>query len=38
MYFDVRTAAGYGSLSGQRLDEMRPAEDADPEDEAATAR
>jgi cysteinyl-tRNA synthetase len=27
VYFDVRTAADYGSLSGQRLDEMRPADD-----------
>ena len=32
VYFDVRTATGYGSLSRQRLDEMRPAEDADLED------
>jgi len=32
VYFDVTTAAGYGSLSGQRLAEMRPADDADPED------
>jgi cysteinyl-tRNA synthetase len=28
VYFDVRTAVGYGSLSGQRLDDMRPAEEA----------
>ena len=26
VYFDVRSAAGYGSLSGQRLEHMRPAE------------
>jgi cysteinyl-tRNA synthetase len=38
VYFDVRTAAGYGSLSGQRLADMRPAEDADPEDAAVAAR
>jgi cysteinyl-tRNA synthetase len=29
VYFDVRTDPGYGDLSGQRLAEMRPAEDAD---------
>ncbi len=29
VYFDVRSAAGYGALSGQRLDHMRPAEDTD---------
>ncbi len=29
VYFDVRTAHGYGSLSGQRLADMRPAEDTD---------
>jgi len=29
VYFDVRTADGYGSLSGQRLTDMRPAEDTD---------
>jgi cysteinyl-tRNA synthetase len=29
VYFDVRTDPGYGELSGQRLDEMRPAEEAD---------
>jgi cysteinyl-tRNA synthetase len=29
VYFDVRTAADYGALSGQRLADMRPAEDAD---------
>jgi cysteinyl-tRNA synthetase len=29
VYFDVRTAAGYGSLSGQRMADMRPAEDVD---------
>jgi cysteinyl-tRNA synthetase len=29
VYFDVRTDPGYGELSGQRLAEMRPAEDAD---------
>jgi cysteinyl-tRNA synthetase len=34
VYFDVRSAADYGSLSGQRLADMRPAEDADPEDGA----
>jgi cysteinyl-tRNA synthetase len=27
VYFDVRTAEGYGELSGQRLDDMRPAAD-----------
>ena len=37
VYFDVRTAAGYGSLSRQRLADMRPAEDADPEDRAVAA-
>jgi cysteinyl-tRNA synthetase len=31
VYFDVRTASDYGSLSGQRLDEMRSAEDAAPD-------
>jgi cysteinyl-tRNA synthetase len=30
VYFDVRTWPSYGELSGQRLDEMSPAEDADP--------
>jgi cysteinyl-tRNA synthetase len=29
VYFDVRTADGYGSLSGQRLADMRPADDTD---------
>ena len=29
VYFDVRSFAGYGALSGQRLDQMRPAEDID---------
>ena len=38
VYFDVNTAAGYGSLSGQRLAEMRPAEDADPDDRAAAVK
>jgi cysteinyl-tRNA synthetase len=28
VYFDVRSFAGYGALSGQRLDQMRPAEDS----------
>jgi len=28
VYFDVRSFAGYGALSGQRLDRMRPAEDS----------
>lgn len=28
VYFDVRTAEGYGELSGQRLGDMRPADDA----------
>jgi cysteinyl-tRNA synthetase len=28
VYFDVRSFAGYGSLSGQRVDEMEPATDA----------
>jgi cysteinyl-tRNA synthetase len=28
VYFDVRSYADYGALSGQRLDQMRPAEDA----------
>jgi cysteinyl-tRNA synthetase len=37
VYFDVHTAAGYGTLSGQRLADMRPAEDADPEDRATAA-
>ncbi len=27
VYFDVRSADGYGALSGQRLEHMRPAED-----------
>jgi cysteinyl-tRNA synthetase len=30
VYFDVRSWPSYGELSGQRLDEMSPAEDADP--------
>ncbi|MDR2929646.1 MAG: cysteine--tRNA ligase [Propionibacteriaceae bacterium] len=30
VYFDVRSWPGYGELSGQRLDEMEPAADADP--------
>src|SRR3984957_1578171 len=38
VYFDVNTAAGYGSPLGHHPDEMRPAEDAGLEDEAATAR
>ena len=29
VYFDVRSYDAYGALSGQRLDQMRPAEDAD---------
>jgi cysteinyl-tRNA synthetase len=29
VYFDVRSYPAYGALSGQRLDQMRPAEDAD---------
>ena len=29
VYFDVHSYAGYGALSGQRLEAMRPAEDAD---------
>jgi len=29
VYFDVRSYDGYGALSGQRLDQMRPAEDSD---------
>ncbi len=29
VYFDVSSFAGYGALSGQRLDQMRPADDAD---------
>ncbi len=29
VYFDVHSYPGYGALSGQRLDQMRPAEDAD---------
>jgi cysteinyl-tRNA synthetase len=29
VYFDVTTFADYGSLSGQRLEHMRPAEDSD---------
>jgi cysteinyl-tRNA synthetase len=28
VYFDVRSFAGYGALSGQRLDQMRAAEDS----------
>ncbi|MDR1791023.1 MAG: cysteine--tRNA ligase [Propionibacteriaceae bacterium] len=31
VYFDVRSWPAYGSLSGQRVDEMQPAEDAAPE-------
>ena len=31
VYFDVRSFAEYGALSGQRLDQMRPAEDSDEE-------
>jgi cysteinyl-tRNA synthetase len=30
VYFDVRSWPAYGELSGQRVDEMSPAEDADP--------
>jgi cysteinyl-tRNA synthetase len=30
VYFDVRSWPPYGSLSGQKIDEMEPAEDADP--------
>ena len=30
VYFDVRSWPRYGALSGQRLDEMEPAADADP--------
>ncbi len=29
VYFDVRSADGYGALSGQRLEHMRPADDTD---------
>ena len=29
VYFDVHSYPAYGALSGQRLDQMRPAEDAD---------
>ncbi len=29
VYFDVRSFPEYGALSGQRLDQMRPAEDSD---------
>lgn len=29
VYFDIRSAAGYGALSGQRPDDMRPADDGD---------
>ncbi|MGH3193193.1 MAG: cysteine--tRNA ligase [Streptosporangiaceae bacterium] len=29
VYFDVRSYPSYGTLSGQRLDQMRPAEDSD---------
>jgi len=29
VYFDVHSYPGYGALSGQRLDQMRPAEDID---------
>ena len=30
MYFDVASFPEYGALSGQRIDDMQPAEDADP--------
>jgi cysteinyl-tRNA synthetase len=30
VYFDVRSWPSYGEVSGQRVDEMNPAEDADP--------
>lgn len=30
VYFDVRSWPAYGEVSGQRLDDMAPAEDADP--------
>jgi cysteinyl-tRNA synthetase len=30
VYFDVRSWPSYGEVSGQRIDEMNPAEDADP--------
>jgi cysteinyl-tRNA synthetase len=29
VYFDVHSYPGYGALSGQRLDQMRPSEDSD---------
>jgi cysteinyl-tRNA synthetase len=38
VYFDVRSYAEYGALSGQRLDQMRPAEDADDAQGEGTAK
>lgn len=32
VYFDVRSWPRYGELSGQRIDDMAPSEDADPRD------
>ena len=32
VYFDVRSYPAYGSLSGQRVDHMRPADDTEPND------
>ena len=32
VYFDVRSYPGYGALSGQRVDHMRPAEDTEAND------
>jgi cysteinyl-tRNA synthetase len=38
VYFDVRAYDGYGALSGQRLDQMRPADDADDAPGESTAK
>ncbi len=38
VYFDVRSYPDYGALSGQRLDQMRPAEDSDDTPGESTAK
>ncbi len=38
VYFDVRSWPAYGELTGQRIDDMEAAEDADPRGEARPAR
>ena len=38
VYFDVHSSPSYGALSGQRLDQMRPAEDSDERGQAGPPR